>query len=126
MRWYEVLIIPIAYREGGPPAATVDLITNSLPRLVLRTLMQGIIRHAENLDRFACPVSILSAACLTIPRELLDGLAARGFKHYRGEHDAGLYWISLVKKGAFYIGTVLNDYGARDPLIRSKTSVPAK
>ena len=88
--------------------------------------MQGIIHHAENLDRFVCPASVLSAVRLLIPRELLDGLAARGFKHCRGEHDAGLYWISLIKKGAFYIGTVLNDYGTCDPLIRSKISARAK
>ena len=121
-----MLIVPIAYHEGGPPAATVDLITNSLPRLVVKTLIQGIIRHAENLDRFVRPASILSVVCLITPRELLDGLAARGFKHYRGEHDAGLYWMTLVKRGTSYIGTVLNYYGTHDPLIRSKTPVRAK
>jgi len=48
---WEVLILSIAYREGGPPPAIPDLITNSLPRLVLRSLMQGLTRYIGHLDK---------------------------------------------------------------------------
>lgn len=104
-------MISIAYHEGGPPAAVVDLLADSVPRLVVRSLMQGPVINAENSDRFVHPAFVLSPMRLTIPRELLDGLAARGFKFYRGEHGASIYWTGLVRKGTYYIGIMLNGHG---------------
>ncbi|KAF9780086.1 FAD/NAD(P)-binding domain-containing protein [Thelephora terrestris] len=86
------------YHEGGPPAAIPDLAGNSLPRLVIRTLLQGLTRYAENLDK-----------------GLLDGLAAKGFRYGRGDNDAGFYWMSLVRGGGYYI-----DVGASQMIVDGK------
>jgi hypothetical protein len=52
LRSQRVLTVFTAYHEGGPPPAVPDLVFNSYPRLVVRTLMQGLTRHIENLDKY--------------------------------------------------------------------------
>ena len=62
-----MLTLSIAYHEGGPPAAIPDLVGNSIPRLVVRPLLQALTLHAENLDKSVGSAFLLNVQCLAFP-----------------------------------------------------------
>lgn len=69
--------------------------------------MKRVTRIVGELDKCVRPGLLLTFFCPErVYRELLDGLTAKGFRHFPGEYDAGIYWSFLTNKGAKYIGMV--------------------
>ncbi|KAL4247718.1 hypothetical protein ABKN59_008249 [Abortiporus biennis] len=86
------------YWEGGPATEIADLFSNSLPHNFNKLLLQRLVVQIEEADK-----------------ELLNGLAKRGFQLDRGVEDAGLFYSALQRIGGYYL-----DVGASQLIIDGK------
>lgn len=83
----EVMLEP-AYGENSPPTDVSDLVGASFPRFDVSAqagLRAGVALMADR------------------DRELLEALAARGFRHNLGDDDMGAMNLFLTRNGGYYI-----------------------
>jgi len=78
------------YSEG--PAEDIDLITAAIPYPVIREAYQWLTKKTTELDR-----------------ELLDKLAAAGFRTDNGDDDTGFHMKYLREGGGYYINVGCSD-----------------
>jgi cation diffusion facilitator CzcD-associated flavoprotein CzcO/ketosteroid isomerase-like protein len=81
-----------AYNENGPPAETVDLISDSIPHPVLVTLHKEMTKKVMELDK-----------------ELIEGLNRAGFATNNGEDDSGFLTNFHRRGGGYYINVGTSD-----------------
>ena len=81
-----------AYREGGPPTETVDLLSDSIPHPVLVELHKDMTRKVIELDK-----------------ELIAGLNRAGFATNNGEEDSGFLTNFHRRGGGYYINVGTSD-----------------
>lgn len=90
-----------AYHEHGPPAETVDLISDSLPHPVLVDLHKEMTKRVIELDK-----------------ELIAGLNRAGFATNNGEEDSGFLTNFHRRGGGYYINV-----GTSDLIVRGEIKV---
>jgi putative flavoprotein involved in K+ transport len=81
-----------AYREGGPPTETVDLLSDSIPHPVLVEFHKDMTRKVIELDK-----------------ELIAGLNRAGFATNNGEEDSGFLTNFHRRGGGYYINVGTSD-----------------
>ena len=81
-----------AYNENGPPAETVDLVSDSIPHPVLVTLHKEMTRKVIELDK-----------------QLIAGLNRAGFATNNGEEDSGFLTNFHRRGGGYYINVGTSD-----------------
>ncbi|KAK9452539.1 hypothetical protein V1511DRAFT_490638 [Dipodascopsis uninucleata] len=76
------------YSETGPSTWTVDLLAESVPKIVARLYHKRFVPKIAEADK-----------------DLLAGLEKAGFKLYKGMEDCGFFLLTNEKSGGYYYDT---------------------
>jgi cation diffusion facilitator CzcD-associated flavoprotein CzcO len=82
------LMVSGLYNESTPSIDLADKIAEANPKFVVKLFHKRITEQLQVLDR-----------------EVLDGLAAAGFKTWKGPDDSGFIMMALDKAGGYYHST---------------------